>query len=527
MNLLLILALAGAAPRFRAEPIRAHMTFLASDLLEGRGTATRGHEIAASYVASQFEAAGLEPGANGSWYQRVPFLQTTGDPSSTVTITRRGAAPVVLRNFERFTTYGDPLRDDSIIEGDVVFAGYGVTAPDQGYDDYANVDVRGKIVALASGAPPRFANPLRAHHSSTIVKMENAAKHGAVGLIFIRTPADDRRAPWARSVRQSRLGSMHWLRADGTPNAVFPEVSTSINFGADATSLLFDNPSEVAETIERGTPKAAALPVHVRAHLVSKHAKVSSPNVVGLLRGSDPQLRDEYLVYTGHLDHLGITEAVNGDGINNGALDNAAGIAIMLEVAHALAAGPRPRRSILIVATTAEEKGLRGADYFANNPPVPASQIVADLNIDMPMLLHRARDLTAIGAETSDLGDVAREVARDMQVELSPDPIPEEVIFVRSDQYPFIRRGIPSLYIDSGYHAVEAGVDMQREFEEWLATRYHSPSDDLQQPIDYEAALPLTEFEYRLGLAIANRTERPRWKPGDFFGITYGRAAGR
>ncbi|HEY0160427.1 MAG TPA: M28 family metallopeptidase [Thermoanaerobaculia bacterium] len=509
--------------QFSAGAIRAHMTFLASDLLEGRGTATRGYRIAAEYVAAQYALGGLEPGANGSWYQDVPFRETIPGADSTVTLVPSSGEPLTLKIFEEFTSYGDPLHGEKNVEAPVVFAGYGVTAPDQRYDDYAGIDVRGKIVALFYGAPPKFANAVRAHHSSTSSKFRNAEVHGAAGLIFLTSPSDAERVPWDRSVRQSKLGSMNWTAPGGAPHGVERNVSYSVNFNAEATRRLLGGEADaVFDAVERGNPRSRLLPFRARVHLVSTHYSRTSPNVVGLLRGSDPKLRDEYLVYSSHLDHLGLSEPVDGDAINNGAFDNASGIACMIEMARALAA-QKPRRSILFLATTAEEKGSKGAEYFANNPPVPVDQLVGNINIDMLVMTHRTRDLVAYGAETNDLGDLAAGIAREMNIELTPDPFPEEVIFVRSDQIAFVRRGIPAIYLGLGFRAVDPNVDNQSEFSRWLRTRYHSPKDDLQQPIDWSSALLLTEFEYRLGLAAANRDARPAWKPGDFFGVTFGR----
>ena len=524
-HFLLVLALVASTSIARTEAIRAHMTFLASDLLEGRGTGTRGYRIAAEYVAAQYELAGLEPGANGSWYQEVPFRETVADASSTITFTRDGAAPVTLRNFQEFTSYGDPLMPEKVVEGEVVFAGYGISAPDQKYDDYAGLDVKGKIVAIFSNSPARFPNAVRAHYSSSLNKIETAAAKGAVGLIMLTTPQDDARSPWPRKARQARNGSMYWLRSDGTPHAVDPSLSSTVGLSLDATrQLLGAQANDVFTSLLDGKPKAAPLRTRGRIHLVSTHRELKSPNVVGMVRGSDPALRDEYLVYSAHLDHVGITAPVDGDAINNGAFDNASGIAVMLEIARAFGAlEPKPKRSILFLATTGEEKGLRGADYFANNPPVPVESIIGNVNIDMLVMIARTTDLIPIGIETNEIGDVAREVAREMNVELSPDPFPEEVVFVRSDQYPFIRRGIPALYVAPGFKPVDPNVDLHKLHKEWLRTRYHAPSDDLKQPIDYSAALLLTEFDFRLGLALANRAERPKWKPGDYFGERFGK----
>jgi Peptidase family M28/PA domain len=521
--LTLVITFTAAAQQFSSDAIRAHVTFLASDLLEGRGTATRGYNIAAEYVAAQYLLAGLEPGANGSWYQDVPFRHTVAGADSTVTLVPNSGEPVTLKIFEDFTSYGDQQHGEKNLDAAVVYAGYGVVAPDQKYDDYAGLDVKGKIVAIFHGAPARFPNAVRAHHTSTTVKVQNAERLGAAGIFYLTSPRDSERIPWKRSVSSARLGSMNWTRPDGTPYNAGRNVSHAITFNLDTTRRLLGGDAEaIFAAVADGKPKPRALPYRARIHMLSTHKSTTSPNVVGLLRGSDPKLRDEYLVYSSHLDHLGITEPVDGDAINNGAFDNASGIACMLEMARAFVAA-KPRRSIIFLATTAEEKGSQGAEYFAHNPPVPVDQLVGNINIDMLVMTHRTRDLVAYGAETNDLGDLARALAKEMEIELTPDPFPEEVIFVRSDQIAFIRRGIPAIYLGLGFHAADPAADAQAAWAQWLRTRYHSPKDDLQQPIDWSAALLLTEFEYRLGLAAANRDARPQWKPGDFFGVTFGR----
>jgi Zn-dependent M28 family amino/carboxypeptidase len=521
--LVAVTAASTPAPQFRAERIAAHMRFLASDLLEGRGTGTRGYDIAAEYVAAQFELAGLAPGVNGGWYQQIPFQMTIPGMESSVTLLRAGEEALTLKPFEQFVTTGDPLHAEKVVEQEIVFVGYGVTAPDQRYNDYAGADAKGKIVAFFSGAPHSFPNALRAHHSNSLNKIENAAKHGVAGVIFLTSPAEALRTPWERVTRGSKNGSMHWLEPDGKPHAVQPELSSYVQFGLEATRMLLGaNADAVFRSLSEGRPKANPLRTRARIRVVSTHRKATSPNVIGVLRGSDPVLRDEYLVYSAHLDHIGITDPVNGDRINNGAFDNASGIASILEIARAFGSLPKPpRRSIIFLATTGEEKGLKGADYFANNPTVPLQSIVGNLNVDMFLMMRRTRDLIAFGAETNDLGDLARGVARDMDIELSEDPSPEEVIFVRSDQYPFVKKGVPALFVNTGYKSVDPSFDMEGAIRQWRRTRYHAPSDDLQQPIDYTAALPITEFNYRLGLLVANRDQRPRWKPGDFFGETF------
>lgn len=509
----------------RAEAIRAHMKFLASDLLEGRGAGTRGHQLAAEYVAAQYEALGLAPGAGNSYLQDIPFVRTTAGADSTIELARDGGGKETLRFGEQFVTTGDPFTDEKSLEAQLVYAGFGITAPGQNYDDYAGLEARSKIVVIFSGAPKRFPSAVRAHYSSSLNKIENAARHGAAGVIYVGTPRDAERFSWDRVVRQSKLGSMHWLDERGVAHGLVRNLSFTLSLAQPTARALFGGQfDDVIAAIEKGEPRGYELPVRAKVQLFSAHERLKSPNVVGILRGSDPKLRDEYVVYSSHLDHLGITAPVDGDAINNGAFDNASGIGAMLEIARAFALQKTaPRRSIVFLATTAEEKGLRGADYYANNPTVPFESIVANINIDQVFMPYRVKDVIALGAETNDLGDVARAVAKEMKLELTPDPYPDEVFFVRSDQYPFIKRGIPAIYVGAGVVAVDPNVNVMNTMTEWMRTRYHSPKDDLDQPYDPAVAAMLAEFDYRLGRTVANRDARPRWKQGDFFGETFGR----
>jgi Zn-dependent M28 family amino/carboxypeptidase len=502
------------------DAIRAHMRFLASDSLEGRGTGARGYFVAAEYVAAQFRSYGLT-----AELQPIRFRTTVRDVASSMVIQRDGAQPGTWTYGNEFVTYGDVLRDDTTASGRVVFVGYGVTAPDQRYDDFASIDAKGKIVAFLSGAPSTFPSEIRAHYSSSLTKMENAVAHGAIGMITIFSPYDAH-IPWEAIARRGEQGQMNWLEADGTPHATRREIlATAALSHAGAEALLAGGPyslGDVYTQVSNGTVRSFDLPLRATIHVLSHHGETMSPNVIGVLRGSDPKLRDEYVVYSAHLDHLGITSPVNGDTINNGALDNASGIAAILEIARLLA-GSKPRRSILFVATTGEEKGLRGADYFANNPTVPVESIVADINLDEILMLTAVNDVVDLGGGHSDLGEVVERAANSAGVTVSPDPYPEEGDFVRSDQYPFVRRHIPSVYIGAGYHAVDPKVDAKALQLKWIGTIYHTPKDDMSQTLDFNVGAMVAKVALKTGEAIANREERPRWKAGDFFAEERGR----
>ena len=526
-----IAVLAAALPihaqTFRPEAIRAHMSFLASDLLEGRGSGTRGYQIAAEYVAAQYEAAGLAPGAGNSYFQAVPLRRTFADPASTIVVRPDSGAPRTLRYGEEFVTSGNPLVADRTVEGRLVVVGHGVTAPERNYDDYAGIDVRGKVVIVFNGAPSSFPDTLRAHYSSSLNKIANAGEHGASGMIVVDTPEDAERAPWTRIVRQNKLGAMHWLEASGAPHAVRTDISNTNALGPAGIEALFGiGPRTFADAsadVKAGRFRAFEIPARVSIHTISRHEQLESPNVVGLLRGSDPKLRDEYLVYSSHLDHLGISSPVDGDTINNGALDNASGIAAIVEIARAFGSKAAPKRSILFLATTAEEKGLRGADYFANNPTVPSPQVVGNINIDEIMMIDDVKDIVPLGIEVSTLGDMARDVAKEMKLQISPDPYPEEVYFVRSDQYPFVRAGVPALFLCSGYVAVDPKVDAKAHQLQWIKTIYHTPKDDMEQPLDFTNGAVIARFGYLLGVKAANAAAAPAWTPGNFFGEKFGR----
>lgn len=500
--------------------IAAHMRFLSSDLFEGRGTGTRGHMIAAQYVASEYEKLGLEPGASGSYFQNVPFVKTTATDDSSIVISKNGVSGPQLKLGADFATVGDPLRDQLDVDAPVVYAGYGITAPPQKYDDYAGLDAKGKVVAMFSGAPATFPSDLRAHFAATLTKLQNAAAHGAAGVIFLRAARDDARVAWPRVTRQYQLGTMNWTDAKGEARGLAP-ISFSVSINSTAAQALFDEPfASLATAADSAALKGHATGRTIKIHLASKHESVSSPNVVGILRGTD--LANEYVVYSAHLDHLGISAPVNGDSINNGALDNASGIAAMLEVARLFATGNRPRRSVLFLATTGEEKGLKGADYFANNPTVPAGALVADINIDEIFMFTPTRDVVPIGGEHSTLGDAVAHAATKMKLQVSPDPQPEEVVFVRSDQYPFVKRGVPAVYVGSGYKPVDPSVDLIKRMEEWEATIYHSPKDDMTQPLDFTVGAMVAKFDYLVGEEVANAASRPQWRKGDFFGDMFG-----
>jgi hypothetical protein len=423
-----------------------------------------------------------------------------------------------------FVLFADMLRPVVDVAGPLVFVGFGVTAPERGYDDYAGVDARGKIVVLFSGGPPSFPATERAHYATARMKQENAVRHGAVGILSMRSRAQT--ASWESIVRQARTGSMAWLGARSRPSGAFPAIRAIGRLADSAAAQLFHGMprsyDELLTAAEKEMPQGFDLPWRASIRTVTKHDHVRSSNVAALLPGADPRLRDEVVVYTAHLDHLGMGEPIQGDSIYNGAVDNASGSAALLEVARTYVRLPRPpRRSVLFLAVTAEEKGLLGSDYFAEHPTVPRERIVANLNMDGLSILYPLRDLVAMGAEHSSLDQVVEQAANRLGIELSPDPFPEQVFFIRSDQYSFVKRGVPSLFLFMGVHS-DSGIDAAARFREWGRTRYHTPQDDLEQPLDLKSGARHAQLNFLVGLEIANAEQKPRWKEGDFFGRTFG-----
>ena len=506
------------------ERIKSHVAFLSSDLLEGREAGTRGHEIAALYVAEQLAGLGfVGAGPNGSFFQPVT-LHTRKLDSGTLTLN----GPKGTRTFEHggdIVTGASVLETNQTTTAPVVFAGYGLTAPGQKHDDYAGLDVKGKIVAIISGTPKDWPSDVAAHLNGEKAKMAQAA--GAIGVITVRTPTDEKMFAWAKIKDYLRKPAMTYVGADGKPHVEAPLLKGGAYLNDTAAEVLFAGAPRTFKAVqaeaEAGrSPKGFALPVTATIARKSTHSTVTSPNVVAILPGSDPVLKNEVVVLMGHLDHLGIDQGVKGeDKIYNGAMDNASGVAILLEVAHALAEGKRPKRSVMVFTPTAEEKGLLGAEYFAANPPVPAERIVAAVNMDMPILTYDFGEAVGFGAEHTTLGAVAAAAAQAEGVKLVPDPQPEQRFFTRSDHYALVQAGIPAIYLDTASGDRAGGKTGETATNEFLEKHYHEPSDEIALPFDWGAAARLARINVSIARQIADASERPRWLQGSFFGETF------
>ncbi len=496
----------------------SHVLVLADDALEGRNTGSPGHRKAADYVAHQFENAGLKPAGTDGYLQPVRFIarQLEEDQSSLTLISDSGAlTPLVLGTDAIISTRVEP---PSELEAPLVFAGHGLSISEANHDDFAGLDVRGKLVVFLNGAPPSIPGPLAAHMQAAAERAElfSQGRLGAIGAVNIMNPAN-MDIPWERSSLARFMPSMS-LADPALDDTAGMKLAVTIN-PAHAEKLLAGSGHTFAEIVEAAkTAKPLphfSIPAKLKVKAAIKRTDVVSQNVVGLLPGSDAKLKDEYVVFTAHLDHLGIGKPIGGDAIYNGAMDNASGIAAMLDVAAMLKEhGTKLRRSVLFVAVTGEEKGLLGSRYFANSPTVDRSAIVANINTDMFMPLFPLKKLTIYGMDESDLGGDAAAAAESLGVMPQRDPDPKRNVFIRSDQYSFIRRGVPALALKIGCDKGSAEEKIQ---EKWLHERYHAPSDDVSQPVDKRAAGAFNVLVARLLERVANRDDRPRWKDSSFF----------
>ncbi|HSI17944.1 MAG TPA: M28 family metallopeptidase [Sphingomonas sp.] len=496
--------------------LKAHVLFLADDVLRGREASSPEFMIAAHYVAAQFYAAGLRPaGDKGGYLQDVPLVAYRAADHGDVVLSR-GGTPQPLVFGEDYTPGAVAARKTTTLDAPVVFVGQGIVAPGYKRDDYAGVDVRGKIVAILGGVPSKFQSEERAHFASPATKAEIAAQHGAVGMIVIAPRATGRAgAGWDRA-------RTTWANPDGTGYA--PGVPILATLSAAGGAKLFAGAKTPWATIVKGadndsTPiRAQQLPGTLTVSLHTAFEPSHSANVAGLLPGSDPRLKDEVVVLSAHLDHLGVGRAdTTGDTIYNGAEDNATGIASLIEEAKRFkASGKPPRRSILFLAVTAEEKGLVGSDYFARHPTLPIERIVADVNLDMPILTYAFQDMTVFGADRSTLGPIVSKAVAALGVTMSPDPDPSQGIFVRSDHYRFVQQGVPSVFLWPG----QAG-DGKAAWADFFAHHYHQPSDEIGQKLDWAQGVRFVAANYAIAREIADGDARPRWNKGDFFGLLY------
>ncbi|HEY7696984.1 MAG TPA: M28 family metallopeptidase, partial [Vicinamibacteria bacterium] len=514
-GVILFLVLAAGAPANDAEKWWAHIRFLASDEMRGRETGTPEHRRAAEYVAAQFETQGLAPGGTEGFLQRVPFLvRTLEEEKSSLSIVRNGKREPVSLGEEAF--FSMRIKPAPSIEAPLVFVGYGLTVPEENHDDLAGLDLKGKIALHFTGGPESIPGPLLAHYQSTGERWKFLEKAGALGVVAIRNPRGQD-IPWERAALARFQPAME-LTDPALVEAAGQKLA--VTFHPDHAKRLFEGSGhDYAELLAAAQARKPLprfpVPVSIAASVRFQEASRASENVIGVLRGSDPALAAEYVVLSAHLDHVGVGRPIAGDEIYNGAMDNASGIATLIETARVLKEmNARPKRSIVFAAVTGEEKGLLGSRHFAAHPSVGGGAIVANLNNDMFSPFFPLKSVVVQGLEESDLAADLTRAASSLGVEVLSDPEPERNAFVRSDQYSFIREGIPALSLKVGFIKDSPEHEIVKA---WRKDRYHAPSDDLDQPVNLEAAAAFNRVVAKALLEIANRGSRPRWNDDSFF----------
>jgi Zn-dependent M28 family amino/carboxypeptidase len=523
LGLLAATAASAQAPRITPAEIDGHLRFLSSDLLEGRAPATRGGRLTAEYIAAQLRASGVQPGVNGSYFQRVP-IDIVGAVPGSIRVSAGGKANGTLRYPEDVVVWGGSAAETSAANAEIVFVGYGSTAPEYRWNDFQGVDVRGKILMVLVNDPPAssrepdlFGGRAMTYYGRWTYKFEEAERRGAAGMLIVHT-TEAAGYPW-HTVVGSWAKEQRMLPRD--PNLPAPLAFRGWITDSAATGLLRQAGLNLADLRRRAEsrsfrPVRTGITMDVAFRNTVQH--LESENVVGVVRGSDAQLRDQHVAFSAHWDHLGIGPAVNGDSIYNGSLDNASGVADVLAIARFAAQSPAPKRSLLFVFVTAEESGLLGSEFFARNPTVPLAGIVANLNIDGGNLLGRSIDFRVLGENKSTLGPGFARFVAGQGWRTAPDEHPERGYFYRSDHFSFAKAGIPAISIAAGteYEGRPAGWGTQQQ-EAYTARCYHQPCDEYRADFDLAGAVQLSETVLSYAMQIANGSEMPSWSPGAEF----------
>ena len=510
-----------AMQKIDPERIRAHVRFLSHDLLEGRGTGQRGGDIAAEYMGTQFALYGLKPvGDSGTYLQKVPMVGITPAPETTFSlVSSKGTTD--LKPLENYVAYDQTQQAQSDIDADIVYVGYGIEAPEYKWDDYKGTDVRGKVLLMLVNEPPSddmnfFKGKNLTYYGRWTYKYEEAAHKGAVGAILIHQ-TEMASYPW-EVVRNSNSGEKSFLKLDGTLKL---KVASWVQFevarqmaataGMDLDKMMADARSRDFHPV--------ALPLKLKAHMMSKIRPFQSNNVLAMLPGSDRTVKNEAVMYTAHYDHLGIRPEMPGDNIYNGANDNATGCGILLEIARAYSeATGRPRRSILFASVTAEEQGLLGSEYLGKHPPIPAGKISLDLNYDDVPPLGSPEEVEVSGSERTTFYPVIAAMAKTFRLAIRPDSRPEAGHYYRSDHFSLARVGIPAFSINEGtkYKGHDAAWGMQQA-EEYTSKHYHQPSDEYHPSMDFTGDAAMARFGFALGWAAASQSKLVGWQKGDEF----------
>ncbi len=505
------------------ERIRAHVKFLASDLLEGRSPGSRGGDLATNYIATQFALIGAKPlGDNGTYFQKFELVGVAPQTTSQLSAIPATGAAIHFRWLDDFVGVTQRQIPNAEFDAEAVFVGHGIVAPEYQWDDYKGVDVKGKVVVFFTGEPPStdpkfFTGPALTYYGRWTYKFEEATRHGAVAALIIHTEPTASygwqtvRGSWGTEEQEVALAKDQYAMA-------FAGWMTK-DMGDQIGALMGMTADQMLAAADQRGFQAKPLPVHIQGKVPAVVRTVSTSNVVARVEGSDPKLKEEAVVFSAHWDHLGVGEAINGDPIYNGAADNGTGTGMLLEMARAWAELPqKPRRSAIFVAAGAEEQGLRGSFFWGQHSSIPAGKIAAALNFDMFLPFGRASDVTVNGAERTSFFPVVEAAAKRMGLTISPDARPSAGLYYRSDHFSFARVGIPAFSVEGGEKFVgkpeEFGKQAIKEFTE---KRYHQPADEYKDDWDFAGMEQYSQFGLLIGLDVANQDALPTWRPGDEF----------
>lgn len=513
---------ASAIKTASAAQIKADITYLADDKLLGRKPGTPGYKMACDYVIEELKKNGVKPaGDKGTWLQSIVMRNATLAPNFTASLYSNGNN-IDLTSEKGITISPNPTATTTTIDAPIVFAGYGITALEKNYDDYKGLNVKGKVVLIVRGAPVSFSATESSASMNVVTIQKNALKHGAIGVVIATTVDRPANTP----VEVVNRPTIALMSEKG-------ELIVCSSFSAEklklAGTLTFNNTNKIfndagknlpaiLESLKRGETQSFATNLKIKAAYQTKHSDFTTYNVAGVIEGSDSKLKKEFVVHSAHLDHMGVGKAVLGDSIYNGAHDNASGVASLLQITKIYSQlKQKPKRSILVLAVTAEEMGLLGSGYFAAKPTIPVDKIVANVNTDMPGMIAPMLSITALGAEHSTLINPMNEAATYFDLPVEPDPEPNENRFVRSDQYSFIKEGIPALHIKYGNKTADGKNNLDLFVKEWRAKYYHKPQDDINGIFDFDAGKKYAQLNFLIGYLIANEPIKPSWNPGSIF----------
>jgi Zn-dependent M28 family amino/carboxypeptidase len=519
---------AAALPTMQPAALEAHVRYLADDRLRGRLPGTPGYQMAVDYVAAQFKQSGVAPaGDQGGYTQKVRLRRAFVEPGAALSYQPATGPGQPLAAGSAVSVYPNPGQPEvNVPDAALVFAGYGISAPELKYDDYAGLDAKGKIVVVTRQLPRQFGDNERQYFTDVRTVLETAARHGAVGVLLAAARPDAHLLDFPKGV-VSALGpdgrvAVSRSYAPGSVQLVGSiSAATLQQFFAGAAT----DTARALAALRGGHAASVALPGRLSARYRSRYQDVDSYNVVGKIVGSDPVLKNEYVVHSAHLDHVGVGAPINGDSIYNGAHDNATGVASVLEISK-LYAGLRqkPRRSVLFVLVTGEEMGLLGSAYFAKLPTVPKKALVADINTDMPTLIAPLLAVVPLGADHSSLLQEVKNAADYLKLSIEPDPEPAQNRFIRSDQYSFVVQGVPALHLKYGNRTADGKNNLSETVQKWRALTYHKPQDNFEGgTFDWAAGAKYAQLNFLVGYQVAQAAQRPSWNKGDFFGTRFGK----